>query len=190
MEKIQYTWLSWGWGDFHPKRRALLVSKEDSYTDLKNKFTCVTKCILKYPQFGLKIKKNNFEEQLFMVTVYHDIRKDHVVKINFFILFFLLYVHACMVTQLCMGNGGFYVVPFWYWKEFWPKWNGFLNNDISIAFLSKWPKDVLYFRLDFFGDFRPSVFFHRTIPHRAMIHGLKPFRIWLQIRRDIRDNRM
>jgi hypothetical protein len=37
-------------------------------------------------------------------------------------------------------------------------------------------------------DFRPSVFFHQTIPPRALIHGLKPFRIWLRICRENRDN--
>jgi hypothetical protein len=31
-------------------------------------------------------------------------------------------------------------------------------------------------------------FFHQTIPPRALIHGLKPFRIWLRIRRENRDN--
>jgi hypothetical protein len=35
-------------------------------------------------------------------------------------------------------------------------------------------------------DFRPSVFFHQSIPPRAPIHGLKPFRIWLRTRRDNR----
>jgi hypothetical protein len=29
-------------------------------------------------------------------------------------------------------------------------------------------------------------FFHQTIPHRALIHALKPFRIWLRIRRENR----
>jgi hypothetical protein len=29
-------------------------------------------------------------------------------------------------------------------------------------------------------------FFSQTIPARAMIHGKRPFRIWLRIRRDIR----
>jgi hypothetical protein len=28
--------------------------------------------------------------------------------------------------------------------------------------------------------------FHQTIPPRALIHGLKPFRIWLRIRRENR----
>jgi hypothetical protein len=32
-------------------------------------------------------------------------------------------------------------------------------------------------------DFRPSIFFHKTISPRALIHGLKPFRIWLRLRR-------
>jgi hypothetical protein len=36
-------------------------------------------------------------------------------------------------------------------------------------------------------DFRPSVFFHQTIPPRALIQGLKPFRIWLRICREKRD---
>jgi hypothetical protein len=35
-------------------------------------------------------------------------------------------------------------------------------------------------------DFRPSVFFHQTIPPRALIHGLKPFCIWLGIRQEKR----
>jgi hypothetical protein len=38
-------------------------------------------------------------------------------------------------------------------------------------------------------DFRPSVF-HKTIPPRALIHGLKPFCIWLRFRRENRDNRL
>jgi hypothetical protein len=29
-------------------------------------------------------------------------------------------------------------------------------------------------------------FFHQTIPPRALIHGVKPFRIWIQIRRENR----
>jgi hypothetical protein len=33
-------------------------------------------------------------------------------------------------------------------------------------------------------------FFHQTIPTRALIHGLKPFRIWLRIRRENRNNRL
>jgi hypothetical protein len=39
-------------------------------------------------------------------------------------------------------------------------------------------------------DFRPSVFFHQTIPPRALIHGLKPFCIWLRFRQENRDNRL
>jgi hypothetical protein len=35
-------------------------------------------------------------------------------------------------------------------------------------------------------DFRPLVFFHQTIPPWALIHGLKPFRIWIRIRRENR----
>jgi hypothetical protein len=35
-------------------------------------------------------------------------------------------------------------------------------------------------------DIRPLVFFHRSTPPRALTHGLKPFRIWLRIRRDNR----
>jgi hypothetical protein len=34
-------------------------------------------------------------------------------------------------------------------------------------------------------DFRPTVFFHQRIPHRALIKRLKPFRIWLRIRQDV-----
>jgi hypothetical protein len=37
---------------------------------------------------------------------------------------------------------------------------------------------------------RVSVFFHQTIPLRALIHGLKPFYIWLRFRRENRDNRL
>jgi hypothetical protein len=32
--------------------------------------------------------------------------------------------------------------------------------------------------------FVPRFFFHQTIPPRALIHGLKPFRIWLRISRE------
>jgi hypothetical protein len=35
------------------------------------------------------------------------------------------------------------------------------------------------------GIFGPW-FFHQSTPSRALIHGLKPFRIWLRIRRDNR----
>jgi hypothetical protein len=35
-------------------------------------------------------------------------------------------------------------------------------------------------------DFRLSIFFHQTIPPRALIPALKPFRIWLRIRRENR----
>jgi hypothetical protein len=38
-------------------------------------------------------------------------------------------------------------------------------------------------------DFRPSVFFHKTIPPGSLIHGLKPFWILLRIRWDIIDFR-
>jgi hypothetical protein len=31
-------------------------------------------------------------------------------------------------------------------------------------------------------DFRPSVFFNQSTPPMVLIHGLKPFRIWLQNR--------
>jgi hypothetical protein len=34
--------------------------------------------------------------------------------------------------------------------------------------------------------FDPRFFFHKTIPPRALIHGLKPFRILLRIRRESR----
>jgi hypothetical protein len=34
--------------------------------------------------------------------------------------------------------------------------------------------------------FDPRVFFHQTIPPRALISGPKPFRIWLRIRRENR----
>jgi hypothetical protein len=34
------------------------------------------------------------------------------------------------------------------------------------------------------------VVFHQTIPSRALIHRLKPFRRWLRIRRDSRNNRL
>jgi hypothetical protein len=37
-------------------------------------------------------------------------------------------------------------------------------------------------------DFRPSVFFINQ--PRALIHGLKPFRIWIRNRWEIRDNRL
>jgi hypothetical protein len=33
-------------------------------------------------------------------------------------------------------------------------------------------------------------FFHQTITPRALIHGLKPFCIWLRFRRENRDNRL
>jgi hypothetical protein len=33
-------------------------------------------------------------------------------------------------------------------------------------------------------------FFHQTIPPRALIHGLKPFCIWLRFCRENRDNRL
>jgi hypothetical protein len=33
-------------------------------------------------------------------------------------------------------------------------------------------------------------FFHQTIPPRALIHGLKPFCIWLRFRPENRDNRL
>jgi hypothetical protein len=36
--------------------------------------------------------------------------------------------------------------------------------------------------------FDPS-FFHQSTPPRALIHGLKPLRIWLRIRRDNRFER-
>jgi hypothetical protein len=36
-------------------------------------------------------------------------------------------------------------------------------------------------------DFRPLVFSHQTIPLGALNHGLKPFRIWLRICRNIRS---
>jgi hypothetical protein len=35
-------------------------------------------------------------------------------------------------------------------------------------------------------DFRLLFFFHQTIPPRALIHGLKPFRIWLRMSRENR----
>jgi hypothetical protein len=35
-------------------------------------------------------------------------------------------------------------------------------------------------------DFRPLVFFHQTTPPRPLIHGLKPFSIWISIRRENR----
>jgi hypothetical protein len=44
----------------------------------------------------------------------------------------------------------------------------------------------VYFKGAVPRDFRPSGFFHRSIPTRALIHGLTPFRIWLRIRRDNR----
>jgi hypothetical protein len=34
--------------------------------------------------------------------------------------------------------------------------------------------------------FSTSGFFHQSTPPRALTHGLKPFRIWLRIRRDNR----
>jgi hypothetical protein len=37
-------------------------------------------------------------------------------------------------------------------------------------------------------DFQPSFFLNQTILLRALINGQKSFRIWLRIRRDIRDN--
>jgi hypothetical protein len=39
-------------------------------------------------------------------------------------------------------------------------------------------------------DFRPSVFSIKQSTLRALIYGLKPFRIWLHIRRENRDNRL
>jgi hypothetical protein len=33
-------------------------------------------------------------------------------------------------------------------------------------------------------------FFHQSTLPRALIHGLKPFRIWLRNRREIQDNRL
>jgi hypothetical protein len=32
-------------------------------------------------------------------------------------------------------------------------------------------------------DFIPTVLFHQSTPHWALIHWLRPFRIWLRIRR-------
>jgi hypothetical protein len=34
--------------------------------------------------------------------------------------------------------------------------------------------------------FDPQFFFHQSTPPRALIHGLKPFRIWFRMRRDNR----
>jgi hypothetical protein len=33
-------------------------------------------------------------------------------------------------------------------------------------------------------------FFHQSIPPKALIHGLKPFCIWLRFRRENQDNRL
>jgi hypothetical protein len=40
------------------------------------------------------------------------------------------------------------------------------------------------------GSFKGTVeqdFFHQSTPHRALIHGLRPFRIWARIRRENRQ---
>jgi hypothetical protein len=33
-------------------------------------------------------------------------------------------------------------------------------------------------------DFRPPVFFYQTTPPRPLTHGVKPFSIWISIRRE------
>jgi hypothetical protein len=38
--------------------------------------------------------------------------------------------------------------------------------------------------------FATSGLFHRTFPSEPLIHGLKPFRIWVRIREDIRQSRL
>jgi hypothetical protein len=56
-------------------------------------------------------------------------------------------------------------------------------HDRPLIYLSPYVKGTVS------RDFRPSAFFHQSTPPRALIHGLKPFRIWLRNRREIRDNR-
>jgi hypothetical protein len=43
---------------------------------------------------------------------------------------------------------------------------------------------ITYVKGTLLRDFRPSFFFHQTIPPGPLIYGLKPFRIWLRICRD------
>jgi hypothetical protein len=54
-------------------------------------------------------------------------------------------------------------------------------------------RNVIYPHISLMGQcqeiFDPR-FFHQTIPFRTVIHGLKPFRIWIRIRRENRDNRL
>jgi hypothetical protein len=51
------------------------------------------------------------------------------------------------------------------------------------------PSIILLFKGTVPKDFY-SGFFHQTISPRALIHWLKPFRIWLRIRRENENNRL
>jgi hypothetical protein len=67
-----------------------------------------------------------------------------------------------------------------------------LKTNIPLEFESNQTKtlDKTYFKGIVSRDFRPSVFFHDTIPPRTLMHGLKAFCRWLHIRRDVRDNHL
>jgi hypothetical protein len=67
---------------------------------------------------------------------------------------------------------------------------GGMLYSVSVSLLKNPRKIVLTFFLcahrDSVTRFSISGFFHQTIPHRALIQGLKPFRIWIRIRRENR----
>jgi hypothetical protein len=55
---------------------------------------------------------------------------------------------------------------------------------LTVIYAHKWKPNFIDVKGTVSREFRPSVFFHKTIPPRALIHGLKPFWIWLRIRQE------
>jgi hypothetical protein len=69
-------------------------------------------------------------------------------------------------------------------KKFKTETKALVKKNLNRMSETRW-SILISFKVQF-SRFSTIGFFHQTIPSRALIHGINPFRIWLRIRRENR----